>query len=76
MKEDEEAEELFAEDEVTCPYCGHTEESFELDDFEDEHICPYCGSVFSYQREISVTYNMQPIRVNKDIIELKEQKGE
>lgn len=70
-----EAKELFAEDEVTCPYCNQTVESFELDDFEEEYTCSHCGSIFSYQREIkiSVTYNMQPISANRNIIELKEQ---
>lgn len=67
----DEAEELYGENEVTCPYCGHhIANSFEMDDEEDEYECDYCGSVFAYQREITVEYNMQPIRKNTDIKEI------
>ena len=47
--------------EITCPYCESQIESFEMDDEDNNYECPYCHSHFSYQREINVTYNSQPI---------------
>lgn len=47
--------------EIICPYCESEIESFEMDDEDDDYECPYCHSHFSYQREVSVTYNSQPI---------------
>lgn len=53
--------------EITCPYCESQIESFEMDDEDDDYECPYCHSHFSYQREITVTYNSQPISKAKAI---------
>ena len=47
--------------EITCPYCESEIESFEMDDVDYDYECPYCHSHFSYQREVTVTYNSQPI---------------
>lgn len=47
--------------EITCPYCESEIESFEMDDEDDDYECPYCHSHFSYQREVTVTYNSKPI---------------
>lgn len=47
--------------EITCPYCESEIESFEMDDDDADFECPYCHSHFAYQREISVSYNSQPI---------------
>lgn len=48
-------------DEIVCPYCESEIESFEMDDDDNDCECPYCHSHFAYQREITVTYNSQPI---------------
>lgn len=47
--------------EVVCPYCESEIESFEMDDEDYDYECPYCHSHFSYQREVNITYNSQPI---------------
>ena len=62
-----EPEEQYSCDEITCPYCESEIESFEMDDEENDYECPYCHSHFSYQREVTVTYNSQPISKAKAI---------
>lgn len=57
----DEPEEQNFTDEITCPYCESEIESFEVDDEDDNYECPYCHSHFSYQREVTVTYNSQPV---------------
>ena len=57
----DEPEEHNYTNEITCPYCESEIESFEMDDEDDDYECPYCHSHFSYQREVTVTYNSQPI---------------
>lgn len=57
----DEPEEQIFNDEITCPYCESTIESFELPDEDDDYECPYCHSHFSYQRVVNVTYDSQPI---------------
>lgn len=64
-----EPEEQYSCDYITCPYCESQIESFEMDDEDDNYECRYCHSHFSYQREITVTYNSQPISKAK-VIEL------
>ena len=64
-------EELIETDEITCPYCLSKIESLEMDDSDDNCECPYCGSIFSYQREVVVVYNFQPISKNENILEVK-----
>lgn len=57
----DEPEEHNYTNEIVCPYCESEIEGFEMDDEDDDYECPYCHSHFSYQREITVTYNSQPI---------------
>lgn len=57
----DEPEEHNYTNEIVCPYCESEIESFEMDDEDDDYECPYCHSHFSYQREVMVTYNSQPI---------------
>ena len=57
----DEPEEHNYTNEIVCPYCESEIEGFEMDDEDDNYECPYCHSHFSYQREITVTYNSQPI---------------
>lgn len=64
-------EELIETDEITCPYCLSKIESFEMDDSDDDYECPCCGSRFSYQREVIVAYNSQPISKNENILEVE-----
>lgn len=64
--EDYEPEEMYGEENITCPYCGHVHESFEMDDF-GEYECVACGSTFKYEREIEVTYNTYPIKKKEPI---------
>jgi len=50
------------EGEITCPYCKHTiGDSWELGDSEEKQICDVCGSVFSWEREVEVTYSSAPV---------------
>ena len=62
---------IYNESVLICPYCGDTEESFELPDEEEEHECPNCGSVFSYQKVINVTYDCQPVRKTDSVVVLE-----
>lgn len=57
----DEPEEQIGTDEITCPYCMAELESFEMDDYDDDYECPYCHSHFSYQRNVVVEYDSQPI---------------
>lgn len=58
----DEPEEMYGEDEIKCPYCqSDILDSFEMPDEEEEYECPYCHSIFSYQRNVEVTYDSQPI---------------
>ena len=63
----DEPEEHNFTNEITCPYCESEIESFEMDDEDDDYECPYCHSHYSYQREITVTYNSQPVYKAKAI---------
>lgn len=65
----DEPEEHNYTNEITCPYCESEIESFEMDDEDYDYECPYCHSHFSYQREVTVTYNSQPIS-KAEVIEL------
>ena len=61
-------EELYSEDEITCPYCNEPiTDSFEYPDYEEKFECQCCGSIFSYEREVSVTYDMKLIKAGKII---------
>lgn len=64
----EDPEEQYATDEITCPYCECEIESFEMQDEDDNYECPFCRSIFSYQREVSVTYSSQPVRKREPVI--------
>lgn len=64
FKDDEEVEET-SEEEFTCPYCGYVDEdAFELPD-DGEIDCPQCHSKIKYQREVTVTYNVEPVEKAK-----------
>ena len=57
------------EGEITCPYCGLPKmDSWECGESEEREICDVCGSIFSWEREVEVTYYSKPIQKN----ELKE----
>ena len=58
----EEPEEQFGTDEITCPFCKGELESFEMQDEAENYECPNCHSIFSYQREVEVTYSSQPVK--------------
>lgn len=56
-------EELWAEDEITCPRCKelrHGGDSFEASD-EGEDECDNCGAKYKWARDISVTYSTEII---------------
>lgn len=60
---EEDAEECY-EDEITCPYCGYKDDnSFECGESEDEHECGQCSAVFSFDREVSVTYSTKLVKM-------------
>ena len=49
-------------DEITCPWCGHEEsDSGENDDSDDEYECGECGGIFSYERDVTVTYSSERV---------------
>ena len=67
-----EPQELYAEDNIKCPYCGcENENSWEISTDGDEEICNDCGSKYIWNRNTSVTYNCSPIE-HKEIKNLNE----
>lgn len=55
--------EVLAEDEITCPYCGDPfQDSWECPEEEENEECETCGGIFAYQRETTVSYSSQPVR--------------
>jgi hypothetical protein len=64
MREVEEDAEECYEDEITCPYCGYKDDnSFERGESEGEHECGRCSAVFSFEREVSVTYSTKLVKM-------------
>ena len=62
-----EREEVFGEDNITCPYCGYVDkDSWEVmasDAFMEEEIdCGSCGKTFKCDRDITVTYNTRAMK--------------
>lgn len=58
----EEPEDMLYEDEITCPYCGDEHsDSWEMADDDSHYECGTCGGIFSYQRDVEVTYNSSPV---------------
>lgn len=54
--------EAYAEDEITCPYCGYqVSDSWTYgDDYgeaHDDHECEDCGKKFHWSRDVRVTYS-------------------
>lgn len=65
-----EPEELYAEDNIKCPYCSvENRDSWEIGADSGEETCDDCGSKFIWNRNVSVTYNCSPIE-QKEIKEL------
>ena len=57
--------------EITCPHCGsEVSDSWECSDSDDNYSCDTCGSVFSYEREVEVTYNSTIVSRNASIQKL------
>ena len=68
---EDKVEEAYGERNITCPYCGDENvDSWEMGSDDGEEECQTCGSTFSWQREVSVTYNSQPVRL-QEIVEIK-----
>ena len=56
---------------ITCPHCGSEDsDSWEASDSDDEHHCDACGSVFSYERNVEVTYSSSVIERNDSVLTL------
>ena len=59
-------EDLTAEDEITCPRCKRLRnggDSFEASD-EGEYKCDNCGALYSWSRDVRVTYSTEIINQN------------
>jgi hypothetical protein len=56
---------------ITCPHCGHEDrDSWEASDSDDARECGSCNSVFSYEREVEVTYSSRITERNSYILPL------
>ena len=56
---------------ITCPHCGNENtDSWDASDSDDEHYCDTCGSVFSYERNVEVTYSSSVIERNDSVLTL------
>lgn len=68
LKED--IEDLYSENEVTCPYCGYQSgDSVEYPN-DGEEKCSQCGGKYNYSRDVDVSYSSNPIQ-SKDIKEIR-----
>lgn len=64
-------EEISFSENITCPHCGSEDkDSWEASDSDDEHHCDTCGSVFSYERNLEVTYCSRIIKRNDSVLSL------
>ena len=71
MKDDDEIDTEY-EDEITCPACGNkTGDSWESSESDDNYECEQCGSVFSYEREVEVSYSSSLVKKNDVFVELE-----
>ena len=62
-------DDIYCSDNITCPNCGHEDrDSWEASDSDDEKYCETCGSVFSYERNVSVTYSSSIIERNENVL--------
>lgn len=59
-------------DEITCPHCGNEDrDSWEAGDSDDAHGCDTCGSIFSYERDVSVSYSSKIVERNDKVLLLR-----
>ncbi|MDD2267442.1 hypothetical protein [Sulfuricurvum sp.] len=59
-------EETYGEDEIKCPHCGaNKSDSWEYSDSSDSEECQSCGSIYSYQRNVEVSYQSTLITKNE-----------
>ncbi|SYX84640.1 hypothetical protein [Paenibacillus alvei] len=53
------------DDEFKCPYCGNVyEDAWELSSDEDRIECPCCGSEIEYEKDVSITYTVSPVKMS------------
>ena len=65
-------DEISFSENITCPHCGNENgDSWEASDNDDECYCENCGSVFSYERDITVTYSSKIIERNDKVLSLE-----
>lgn len=65
-------DEISFSENITCPHCGSEDsDSWEADDNDDEHECEDCHSVFSYERNVDVTYSSKIIERNEKVVTLR-----
>lgn len=64
-------DEIHCSENITCPHCGNEDrDSWEASDSDDDHHCDTCGSVFSYERNIEITYSSSVIERNDSVLTL------
>jgi len=57
-------------DEIECPHCGYIcSDSWEFED-EGEHKCEACTTLFSFCRNVSVSYSSTVTERNENILKL------
>ena len=66
-----EEDDVYCSDNITCPNCGQEDrDSWEAPDSDDEKYCEVCGSVFSYERNIEITYSSSVVERNESVLPL------
>lgn len=64
--------EQYGTSEITCPWCGYEfSDSWEYGDDDDACECPDCGKLFSYTRDIEVTYTSKRRKCDFDFEAVK-----
>lgn len=56
---------------ITCPHCGNKNtDSWECGDSDESLECGSCKSIFSYERNVEVTYSSRIVERNDNIFNL------
>lgn len=67
--EDKGNEEVYSDSMMECPFCGYEDpNSYEHGESEEEHECGRCSAIFSFEREISVSYTTKLVKRPKIVM--------
>ena len=66
LKPKDDVDEILYEPEIICPVCGYEfTDCWEYADDNENEECDSCGAIFSYQRNVEVTYSSELVEYPK-----------